>query len=487
MFRFLLLIIIIDCSTIIWGRERVVVTLEDALAIHLYNTSNVQLYHKTLENSRLEYEIFMKSLLPSIKINLTPLSFNHSMKMLQNAVSGEYSNVDESSNVVNFGFTVMQTIGATGGVLSLGSSFSYLLELTSGVNNFSTQPIYINYTQSLFGGRKSFRFEKNINKKAYDLALKNYCSSITDEEMTILDLYLDAYSAKLDIEYYEKQCVIDDTLLAYAKLRHKTGKMTEYECNQIELQQISNAMNLIKAKDTYSHNIRLLEAELHLNDIDVCAPCERRLPKSIDTNEVFYLLKKNNPEYLQNELQQLKSEYDLHITKTNNRFNANISLTYGLNQYSRTLCRAYAHPNQQQAVSVTFAIPVFEWGANKDRILLAQNNYDMALIQHEVAIEKLNEQTIETANSYNRCVRIVDIAKKRFLLSKQQYEFAVMRFSVGNISAIELIDIDNEQLRAKQEFVAVQRELYTTYYKIRHLAMFDFVEKKDIIDLIQME
>ena len=81
----------------------------------------------------------------------------------------------------------------------------------------------------------------------------------------------------------------------------------------------------------------------------------------------------------------------------------------------------------------------------------------------------------------------MDIAKKRFLLSKQQYEFAVMRFSVGNISAIELIDIDNEQLRAKQEFVAVQRELYTTYYKIRHLAMFDFVEKKDIIDLIQME
>ena len=484
MFRFLLLIAIINYSAIALGQKRMMVTLDEAINVHIYNARNVQLSRKALENSILEYKIFKKSLLPSIKMNFTPIIFNHSMKMLQNAVSGEYSNVDESSNVVNWGLSIMQTVGATGGVISLGSSFSYLLELSSKVNNFSTQPIYINYTQSLFGGRKSFRFEKNINKKAYDLALKNYCSAITDEEKIILDLYLNTYSAKLDVEYYQKLCSIGDTLVAYARLRYATGKITKYECNQIELLQMSNSMSLIKAKDKYSHNIRLLETELHLNDIDICAPSESSLPKSIDSDEIYCLVKKNNPEYLSYELQQLKAEYDLHTAKVENRFNANISLTYGLNQYARTFCGAYERPNHQQAVSITFAIPVFEWGANKDRIMLAQNNYDMALMQQEIAMDKLNEQTCESVNSYNRCVKTVNIAQKRFLLSKQQYEFAAMRFSVGNITAIELADIDNEQLKAKQEFVAVQRELFVTYYQIKHLAMFDFVANKDIIDIV---
>lgn len=480
----ILSISIIACS-FAFGHERSVVTLDDALNIHIYNTRIVQMHRMAYENSILEYKIFEKSLLPSLEFNFSPVYFDHSLKLLQNAVTAAYFNVEEFSNSASSGLKIKQTLGATGGVLSYGSSLRYLREFTTETNSFSTSPFYANYTQQLFGGRKSFRYRKLISQKEYEVALKNYCTAVTEEEQTILNQYFNAYSAKVDKEYYTRICTIGDTLLMHAKLRFMTGKITEYDFNQIELQQMGNSMSLLKANEDYIHAIRLLEAELGLKDIDVAQPYEALFPVSIASDEVMALIKKNNPEYQKNELQRLNAEYSLLNAKISNSFNANISLTYGLNQYARTLSASYIRPNQQQAVSVTLAIPVFEWGANKDRIKIAQNNYETVLLQQEAATEKFEEYTSETVSAYNRSIGMIGIAEKRHVLSKRQYEFAAMRFAMGKMSMVELIAAESEQLRAKQEFMSVQRELYTMYYQIRHQTMYDFIHNKDLVEQIK--
>lgn len=485
MLRIVLLTITVICHTLICGQERKTVTLHDALNTHLYNTLNVQLHRKAYSNAMLEYKIYKKSLLPSIELSMTPISFNHSLKMLQNAVSGEYFNVEEFSNTTSVGLTIRQAINATGGVFSLGSALSYLGEFSTGVNSFSNSPLFANYSQKLFGGRKTLRYKNKISEKAYAVALKNYCAAITTEEQTILNLYLDAYSAKLDKEYYSRICSIGDTIMMYAKLRQEAGKITEYEANQIELQQLGNAVSLAKSEKEYTHAIRSLETELQLNGIDVCTPYENNLPQLIDCDEVIYLVKKNNPQYQNSELQRLNAEYTLHSTKVENCFNANISITYGLNQYARTLRASYIRPNQQQAASITLSIPIWEWGANRDRIKVAQNEYETTLLQQTAIMEQLNEQTLESVSSYNLCVKTVDIAKKRFILSQRQYEFAAIQFTLGKMSTTELTSVEDELLKAKQEYMSVQKELFIKYYQIRHLAMFDFIAKKDIIDMIQ--
>ncbi len=474
-------------SAFAFGQGRITVSLSEALDLYVYNTRNVQIHQKMYENAQLKYKIYKKSLLPSIEMNVMPLSFNHNMKMLQNYMTGEYYNVEEFSNTSSAGLNMKYTIGATGGMLSLNSSLSYLREFTSKANNFSTSPLFASYTQQLLGGRKTFRYNKRLNEMAHAVALKNYCSAVPKEVQTILRMYLDAYVAKMDKEYYAMTCAMGDTLVRHAKLKLKAGKITEYDLNQIELQYLENSMCLAKAREEYAHAIRILETELQLQCIDVSAPCAGTLPDSLDSEDVTNLIRRNNPEYHNTELKRLEAEYAMHTVRQENRFNANISLTYGLNQYARTIGDAYRNPNQQQSAFVTLSIPVFEWGANRDRIRMARNEYETAVLEQDAAMDAFREKTVVSVCMYNRCVNMLDLAEKRFALSKRQYEFAAMRFALGKINVVALISAEDEQLKAKQEYTDVLCELYTNYYQLRTLAMYDFSQNRNLVETIRCE
>ena len=113
-----------------------VVSLQEAIEVHVYNTMYVREKRLAYENSLLEYDNFKKSLLPSVSFNLTPVSFNHSMRLLQNYTNGEYSNVEEYSNTSSGNLSISQKIAATGGIISIGSSLNYLREFTSDNNSF---------------------------------------------------------------------------------------------------------------------------------------------------------------------------------------------------------------------------------------------------------------------------------------------------------------------------------------------------------------
>ncbi len=112
-------------------------TLHDALNVHVYNTKYVRGKRLTLANIQMEYDNFRKSLFPSLSLSLTPISFDRSMRLLQNYNTGEYSNVEEYANTTSGGVSIMQRITATGGILTLGSSLNFLRVLTTNNNSFS--------------------------------------------------------------------------------------------------------------------------------------------------------------------------------------------------------------------------------------------------------------------------------------------------------------------------------------------------------------
>ena len=163
-----------------------VVSLQEAIEVHVYNTRYVREKCLAYENSLLEYDNFKKSLLPSVSFNLTPVSFNRSLRLLQNYTNGEYSNVEEFSNTSSGDLSISQKIAATGGVFSIGSSLNYLREFTSDNNSFCTSPMYFSYSQSLFGGWRNYLFERSISRLKHDMALKNYCASVSTEQQKIL-------------------------------------------------------------------------------------------------------------------------------------------------------------------------------------------------------------------------------------------------------------------------------------------------------------
>lgn len=463
-----------------------VVSLQEATEVHVYNTRYVQEKRLAYENSLLEYDNFKKSLLPSISLNLTPVSFNRSMRLLQNYTNGEYSNVEEYSNTSSGNVSISQKIAATGGMLSIGSSLSYLREFTCDNNSFSTSPMYLSYSQSLFGGRRNYLFERSISSLKHDMALKNYCASVSTEQQKILTLYLDAYSCKVDIDFYTQAVDIGDSLLMHAKIRKESGKITEYDYNQIELQQLDNKMELEKSLYAYDSSIRQLGNELQVQGIELDNLSIAEFPARIEEAVVMERISKNNPTYQSQELARLNAEYTLHQKRISNRFNANISLSYGLNQYAKTLREAYQHPDQRQSVSITLSIPMFQWGINRNKLKMAENDYESALLEQESTLDKFKEEIHDNVFNYNMSRELADVATRKYQLAGQQYSFAAARFRVGKIAAIELTNANKEYLQSKQNYLSVLGSLFVNYYKIRHLALYDFIEDKDMAEIIQI-
>jgi len=318
-----------------------------------------------------------------------------------------------------------------------------------------------------------------------EMAMKDFCTSVSTEQQKILALYLNAYSYKHDIDFYTQAVNMGDSLLMHAKLRMDMGKITEYEYNMVELQQLDNKMALEKSRHDYSSSMRLLENELSLQNIELAQLSVEKFPRHLDEGDVLDMVNRNNPEYQKLEIERVSAEYALHQVRVNNRFNANISLNYGLNQYANILADAYRHPDQRQAVSVTFSVPVFQWGINRNKLKIAQNEYEATLLEQEYAIDNFKEEIHDDVFGYNMSRELMDAASRKYELSARQYSFAAMRFNTGKIAAIELTDANREYLQAKQNYISVLKDLFTKYYKIRHLALHDFMEGKDMLDLIR--
>lgn len=462
-----------------------VLSLHDALNIYVYNTKYVKTKRLVFENSLIKYDNFKKSLLPAFSLGLTPISFNHSMRLLQNSSTGEYNNVEEYSNTILGGLNLIQKIPLTGGVFMVGSNLSFLNDYANDKQSFSSAPIYFSYSQPMFGGGKSMSFEKTISKLKNDAAIKEFCTSLSTEQQKILDLYLEAYSNKMDIHFYSKIIDIGDSILMHTKVRKDVGKITEYDYNLIELQQTDNQMALEKSQYAYKSSIRLLENELVLCDIELGELAMTNFPVQIDEETVLNLAHKNNPLYHELEVERLNAELTLHTAKTNSRFNADISLNYGLNQYATSFKNAYHQPDKQQAATITLNIPVFQWGITRNKLRIAQNEYNAMLIEQEAAANDFQKEVQDYVFDYNLSRRLIDVANKKYHLSAQQYLFASQKFKLGKMAAIELTNANKDLLQAKQNYLSVLKSLFISYYKIRHIALYDFIERKDLLNLIQ--
>lgn len=476
------LILIISCNKQpVSAQQRV--SLEDAINNYVFNTSIVKKSKLKYNNIKLEYDNYKKSFFPAIGVMLTPISFNRNMTLLQNYMTGEYSNVVEYSNTTHGSLYITQKVMPTGGVFRVSSSLNYLRQFSSNTNSFSSTPLYMSYSQSLFGGNKTEKFQKTLNNLRMQVAYKNLCTSISTEQQTILNLYIASYCKMLDVSFYTQKVRISRELVDVATKKREMGRITEFDFNQVKLQMLEDEMNLQNSQHTYKTSLRNLAMELCFEDIQIDSLNIDYLPKAIDENIVCGYIQKNNPEIQNLELRRISADYERYTARLGTRFNADVSLSFGLNQYANTLADAYKTPDKQQSVGITLNIPVFQWGINKNKRKIAENKYEETVIDIEDAKKRFQSQIREYIFDYNNSVCLLAIAKLKYDLALQQYEFTSVKYNTGKISSIDLTTANKDCLSAKQEYISTITSLYVNYYHIRHISLHDFVSNKDLMDL----
>lgn len=307
---------------VIKGQAQTIITLDKVVNEWSFNSPTAQKTQLSYENTLLAYKNYKKSFLPSIAFILNPISFNHSLRLMQSPVDGSYTYINDYSNSSNAGFSIQQKIGITGGILSVSSNLNMLTEFSTHQNSFNTIPFAITYSQQLLGGYYIYKKKKRMEQAKYNNAVRQYCSEIAEMQTKALNMFLNVLLAELTKDLALKNIKIGDILLKASKALLEKGNLTEYEYKQIELQANNNQYIYETASKNYYDALRqlwnFLGREENVDSLSVKTP-EFRLPLEIDYNIVNKYAWKNNPFALSQKAKRLEAEQILFNAKLNNR------------------------------------------------------------------------------------------------------------------------------------------------------------------------
>lgn len=469
------LLALVHVTVLAFSQKPNFISLSDALEGYVYNTVSVRKGILAYANSLLEYGMYKKSLLPAMELSLSPISFNHSMQLLQDYQTGERYNVAESFNCSVGGLKVSQRVIPTGGVLSLGTSLSWLRDFSNGNDNFTSSPLYVSYSQQALGGGRSLSYERQIQERTHSLAEMELCQEISMEQVQILNLYLDACLCKEDLGHYGHLREQNDTLAMLVSQKVELGKATRLELEELELQRQDNSIRYESARQGLLLSTRKLAEALGISELSVSELPDLKLPSFLSPDEVMMLYSENNPDNSRREIERLKMTRDVHETKVKNSPNATISVTYGLNQYGKKLGKAFERPNRQQQVIISMSIPMFQWGLGRDRKAKARNDMEILRLEHQGEMQKVACKVRQMVMEYNACRSLLENSRSHYRLRQRYHGISLSRYSLGKISWLDLMTARRELQKARQEYMTVLRNLYVGYFDIRHLTMYDFV------------
>ena len=475
MICFRAVIVLLACFYVVDSR---CVTLDEVLNVYCMNTAKVRSLRMEYANSRLAYENYRKGFLPTLSFGVSPVSFNRSLRLLQNPLTGDYSYVNDYSNASSAEITITQRIGITGGTLIASSSLNFLREFSYNRNNFNTSPVYISYTQPLRGGRYLYEHTRNVERMRYDLARRAFVAGVAAERQSVAALYMAMYVSKHRYETAVSKAAIADSLLELAKVKLLHGAITRYECNQIELQNANSHINVRRNLLDYDNAKADILLELDIDDIEVERFDVSALPRSLDIAEVKKFVNANNPHTVQQALRLEQARIERYNSRMSTRFGGNVTLMYGLNQYATTLARAYTSPERRQAIGVTFSIPVFEWGVNGNKRRMADNAFSQAQIEVAQNSRRFWENLSKQVMEYNYLMASFENVERQHKLAMEQYVLAVDRFRNGNMSTFELTAIYEQVLTTEQNVCGVEQTLCNTYHTICAMSHYDFMTRR---------
>lgn len=434
------------------------------------------------QNAIMQYDNYKKSFLPSLSLSLQPVSFNHSLRLLQNYVDGSYSYVEDYANTSSIGVSVKQKVGITGGELYVNSSLNYLRDFSENRNNFYTTPFSIGYSQPFWGSRKLYKYTKQINEKTFQNASQLYYAKLAAIQNKVAGMFFTAQLA-LERKIFSRQLMErNDSLLKVSKVRLDNGYITEYDYKQLELRAANLSYSCEEAANAYETALQQLSIYLGVRVEFIVEQTATNLPLILDSQTVLSFTRNNNPYYQQKEIEMLSAQQELYQAKLSAKVNGSFTVSIGTNNYANTFIAAYKRSNYSEAVSVGVTIPIFQWGINKNKVQIAENMYQSKQIAMSNKTASYEQEILNDIMTYNHNIKLFYASMKAKELAAEQIRLAMLRYELGKISVYELREAQQQQDTAMLRYFESLQQVYINYFRLREDAVYDFQHEQSLSD-----
>ena len=442
-----------------------IMSLDSALIIAINNSPDVQQAKLNLLTSQELLNATNASLKSNFNLQLNPLYYSHGRRFDETIGVWRTTQVIQSAAT----FNIDQPIKWTDGNIRLTNRFLYQDFENEGTprNTAFSNSLTLRLDQPIFTYNRT-----KLELQELELDLENsvlsYALQRLNIERFVTQNYYLVYEMALGLQIAKDE--LDNTQTNYDITKNKV------EAGLIALEELYQAeLNLSTAKSNYYNQQVQLENEkdnfkqlIGLNiyeEFEILADIEVD-PVPIDLTAAIDHGLNQRLELRQREIGVANSQFDLIRTKSTNEFYGNISATFGLIGDSEDITQIYNPATDNQELSVTFSVPIFDWGERKSRIKASEaqiQSQELDFSQERVDII-VNIRAVY--RNLQNLLNQIEIAKQGVKNAQLTYEVNVERYKNGDLTGM---DLNLYQTQLSEQKVSLTQALID--YKLELLNM----------------
>ncbi len=378
----------------------------------------------------------------------------------------------------NLGLGLQQPLAFSGGNVSVNSFLNQFNDITGDFTQWNTTLVNVQLNQPLFAFNE-LKWAKRTEPVRFEESKREYVEELEFISGESVDRFFDYLDAQVNLEISSYNLANNDTIYNIEQGRYNIGTTSKDKLLQVELQLLRSRQEVAQAQLDLETSRLALITYLGLNSGE---SFELLLPEVIpdftpEERTALTYAKANRADFLAFERRRMEAQRDVARAKAD-RFSANLTAAYGLNAAGETFDDSYNDANNQQRINVTFSMPLIDWGRNKAsrRTAIANQQLTEFVIRQQ---EQNFEQEVITQVKQFEVLRIqIEISKKSDEVAQERYLVAQNRYLIGKIDITNLNIALTEKDAARRSYIASLRSFWASYYELRRLTLYDFVNQE---------
>jgi outer membrane protein TolC len=482
----ILALIFTIASTGLFAQETL--TLDKALEYAETGSPDLQKTKLSLVRSQKNLEAQRAGLKSKFSLTANPIGYSNT-RVFDDYYSEWYTTQSFSTSST---FSVQQPILFTNGTLSLTNTFGWQNRnsqsigmggvVTDRINKSFKNDLSLRLNQPLFT-YNALKMDLKMLELDLENANINYALQRLNLEKSVTQYFYNVYMAQENLKIAKDE--LANTEASYNIIKNKVdgGLSAKEELYQAELNLATSKSSLQNSEVSYENAKDQLKLYLGMDlskDIQVLADLQAN-PVPVQLEKATEHALSSRMEIRQREITIEDNLFTMIQTKASNEFKGSLSLAVGITGDNESFTQIFDNPTNSPQVSLSFNIPIFDWGQKKAKIAAQEATNKTAEIN---LTEQKRQIIIDIRKSYRNLqnqLNQIDIAKQNETNAQLTYEINNERYKNGDLTGM---DLNLYQTQLSQKKTSYSQALIN--YKIELLnfkiqTLYDFANNQPIV------
>jgi len=462
-------------------------TIEQSLRIALENSYSARNAVTQLHVSEATAEAARRALYSNVDLEFDLPQFNRTLAPQFNALTGRTEFFPLENMLWSGRININQPVIWTNSTLTLsgilyrqdqatgGSGGTFFRDYYANLAVILRQPLFVPNTLRISLRRAEIDFEES---------LADYKRNVLDLIYAVTENFYQAFSSQEQQVIQQQRVEQQQESFKTARRKFNAGLIAEVEALQFEVDLAAAKNDQLSAENQFvsrSNSFKLLIGLPLQEDIKLVLTDTTIIPVNIEPEVAIQKAKQIRPDLQRAQNNIERSELTLDEVSSRRSIRGDITLSYGLSNNDELLRSLTVDPRETRGATLTFSVPVFDWGRHAQEMEAAEARLESAkLTAGNVSLTIEKDITDLLRSIVTTSERVLIMLKSRTIAEKAN-SINTSRFDMGTISYTELSQSQTRLLQARLGALAALIDYTIAYEDLSRRTGFDFRNGTDVL------